>query len=95
MAVLRKVHKSNFTVIDNRVFTSGLSLNARGLLCTMLSHPKGRFQLDELNCILVDSRDSILDAIKELEVAGLLECEAVPTLDGKHSYLSWSPTIRL
>lgn len=39
MAVLRKAHKSNFTVIDNQVFKSNLSLKARGLLCTMLSLP--------------------------------------------------------
>lgn len=39
MAVLRKAHKSNFTVIDNQVFKSNLSLKARGLLSTMLSLP--------------------------------------------------------
>ena len=94
MAVLRKAHKDNFTVIDNQVLRGTLSLEARGLLCTMLSCPDGlRFSLDGLNCILDDGRDSILDAIEELEEAGLLEREAVPSLDGKRSYLVWSPTI--
>lgn len=39
MEVLRK---GNFTVIDNLVFESDLSLNARGLLCTMLACPDDR-----------------------------------------------------
>lgn len=96
MAVLRKAHKDNFTVIDNQVLRGTLSLEARGLLCTMLSYPDGlRFSLDGLNCILDDGRDSILDAIEELEDAGLLERETVPSLDGKRSYLVWSPTICL
>lgn len=61
MAVLRKAQKSNFTVIDNQVFKSNLSLKARGLLCTMLSLPDNwKFSEKGLQMILpADGQTSV------------------------------------
>lgn len=61
MAVLRKAHKSNFTVIDNQVFKSNLSLKARGLLSTMLSLPDNwHFTERGLSSILPKDRKSVV-----------------------------------
>lgn len=74
MAVLRKAHKSNFTVIDNQVFKSNLSLNARGLLCTMLACPAERtWSVTALESDLPkDDRDTITAAYAELESKGFV-----------------------
>lgn len=74
MAVLRKAHKSNFTVIDNLVFESNLSLNARGLLCTMLAYPDDRtWSVTALDSDLPkDDRDTIAAAYAELESKGFI-----------------------
>lgn len=76
MAVLRKAHKSNFTVIDNLVFESDLSLNARGLLCTMLACPDERtWSVTALDSDLPkDDRDTIAAAYAELESKGFVKC---------------------
>lgn len=74
MAVLRKAHKSNFTVIDNQVFKSNLSLKARGLLSTMLSLPDN-WHFTEAGLVSIlpkDGRDSLRAAIKELETERFL-----------------------
>lgn len=73
MAFLRKEHKENYTCISNDVFRSGLSLKARGMLCTMLSLPEDwEFSENGLQAILSDGQTSIRSAIKELEGAGFL-----------------------
>ncbi len=73
MALLRKEHKENYTCISNYVFRSGLSLKARGMLCTMLSLPDDwEFSENGLQAILADGQTSIRSAIKELEGAGFL-----------------------
>ena len=74
MAVLRKAHKNNFTVIDNLVFESDLSLNARGLLCTMLACPDDRtWSVTKLDSDLQkDDRDTIAAAYAELESKGFV-----------------------
>lgn len=73
MAFLRKEHKENYTCISNDVFRSGLSLKARGMLCTMLSLPDDwEFSENGLQAILKDGQTSVRSAIKELESAGFL-----------------------
>ena len=71
MAVLRK---GNFTVIDNLVFESDLSPNARGLLCTMLAcpveTPRSVTALD--SDLPKDDRDTIAAAYAELESKGFV-----------------------
>lgn len=85
MAVLRKAHKSNFTVIDNQVFKSNLSLKARGLLCTMLSLPDNwEFSEKGLQMILpADGQTSVRTAIKELEGSGYLSRTRLRDAKGK------------
>ncbi len=76
MAFLRKEHKESYTVVNNDVFNSGLSLKARGLICTMLSLPDDwEFSENGLCAILNDGKASIRTAVKELEAAGFLSRE--------------------
>lgn len=89
MALLRKAHKDNFTVIDNQVFKSGLSLKARGLLSTMLSLPDNwNFSAKGLSAILPsDGESTIRSAIKELEASGYLTRERIR--DDKGKIIDW------
>lgn len=89
MAVLRKAHKSNFTVIDNQVFKSNLSLKARGLLSTMLSLPDNwNFSTAGLTSILPSDGESVIrSAIKELESGGYLTRERIR--DDKGKIIDW------
>ena len=92
MAVLRKAHKSNFTVIDNQVFKSNLSLKARGLLSTMLSLPDNwNFSTAGLTSILPSDGESIIrSAIKELEANGYLTRERIRDDKGKITDWLWT-----
>jgi len=92
MAVLRKAHKSNFTVIDNQVFKSNLSLKARGLLSTMLSLPDNwNFSTAGLTSILPSDGESIIrSAIKELEANGYLTRECIRDDKGKITDWLWT-----
>lgn len=92
MAVLRKAHKSNFTVIDNQVFKSNLSLKARGLLCTMLSLPDNwKFSEKGLQVILpADGQTSVRTAIKELEGSGYLTRTRLRDDKGKVTDWLWT-----
>lgn len=92
MAVLRKAHKSNFTVIDNQVFKSNLSLKARGLLSTMLSLPDN-WHFTEAGLVSIlpkDGRDSLRAAIKELETERFLTREQMRDENGKLSDYVWT-----
>lgn len=92
MAVLRKSHKSNYTVIDNGVFKSCLSLKSRGLLCTMLSLPDSwHFSERGLQSILpADGQTAIHSAIKELESSGYLTRERLRDDKGKVTEWVWT-----
>lgn len=92
MAVLRKAHKSNFTVIDNQVFKSNLSLKARGLLSTMLSLPDN-WHFTEAGLVSIlpkDGRDSLRAAIKELETERFLMREQMRDENGKLGDYIWT-----
>lgn len=92
MAVLRKAHKSNFTVIDNQVFKSNLSLKARGLLSTMLSLPDN-WHFTEAGLVSIlpkDGRDSLRAAIKELETERFLTREQMRDENGKLGDYVWT-----
>lgn len=90
MAKLRKVHKNGYTVMDNGVFKSSLSLKARGLLSTMMSLPEAwHFSERGLAAMLPkDGRDSIRTGIKELEDAGYLTRERIR--DDKGQIIDWA-----
>lgn len=92
MTVLRKAHKSNFTVIDNQVFKSNLSLKARGLLSTMLSLPDN-WHFTEAGLVSIlpkDGRDSLRAAIKELETERFLMREQMRDENGKLGDYVWT-----
>ena len=77
MAVIRKVKKSDFTVIDNNIFKNKkLSLKGKGMICTMLSLPDG-WEFSEMGlCELSnDSRTGIRSTLKELMDLGYLKRE--------------------
>lgn len=71
----RSKHKAGFTIIDNGFLSkeSGLSLDARGLLATILSLPDDwQFSERGLCQILPDGRRRIHGALAELEQAGYI-----------------------
>lgn len=72
MAVLRKLKKANYTVIDNGIFKdTELSLKAKGLLCMMLSvRDDWSFSIVGLSRCCKDGKDSVASTLKELEEAG-------------------------
>lgn len=92
MAVLRKEHKTNYTVIANEVFKSNLSLKARGLLSTMLALPDNwHFSERGLQAILpADGQRSVHSAIKELEGGGFLTRERLCGDNGKVIEWVWT-----
>lgn len=90
MAILRKEHKGSYTVVDNGVFKSELSLKARGMLCTMLSLPNDwEFSENGLQSILRDGQTSIRSALKELEKSGYLRRERVRDDKGRIAECVW------
>ena len=74
MAVLKKEIKSDFTVVHNKFLRDKkLSINARGLLMTMLSMSNNwNFSIKGLASILPDGERKISSTLKELEENGYL-----------------------
>ena len=69
----RSSHKAGFTVIDNCILSGGLSLDARGLLATILSLPDDwQFSERGLCRIVPDGRRRVHGALLELERAGYI-----------------------
>lgn len=75
MAVLRKIKKTDFTVIDNNIFKNKkLSLKGKGMICTMLSLPDDwDFSEDGLTNLSNDGKASIRSTLKELMEFGYLK----------------------
>lgn len=74
MAVLKKEIKKDFTVVHNKFLRDiKLSINARGLLMTMLSMSDNwNFSIKGLASILPDGERKIASTLKELEELGYL-----------------------
>lgn len=75
MAVLRKIKKTDFTVIDNNIFKNKkLSIKGKGMICTMLSLPDDwDFSEDGLTNLSNDGKASIRSTLKELMEFGYLK----------------------
>lgn len=75
MAVLRKIKKTDYTIIDNNIFKNKkLSLKAKGMICTMLSLPDNwEFSEVGLTELSNDSRTGIRSALCELIQFGYLK----------------------
>lgn len=77
MAILRKIKKADYTIIDNNIFKNkNLTLKAKGMICTMLSLPDGwTFSEEGLTQLSNDSRTGIRSTLKELQEYGYLKRE--------------------
>lgn len=75
---IKRAYGKGFTPIGNPVFTSGLSLKARGLLCTMLSLPRDwHYSVAGLVKLIGEGKDSIRKGLEELKAKGFLKIEQV------------------
>lgn len=64
----------NFTTIENKIMTSGLSLKALGLFLFLKSKNKDwRFSILNINKEVKEGRESISSAVQELEKANLIQ----------------------
>lgn len=90
MAILRKNKSSNYTVIDNNIFTNTeLSIKAKGLLCQMLSLPDDwEYSVKGLATLSNDGVTSITSALNELEEQGYFRRERV-YVNGKFSRMEY------
>ena len=72
--VFRVQRTKDFTIMSNHHFKNkNLSLKAKGLLSLMLSLPENwDYTIKGLTTLSKDGRDSVISALKELEVAGYL-----------------------
>ena len=72
MAILRRVQKSQYTVIDQSIFKDKtLSNKALGMLCRMLSLPdEWEFSVEGLSKLSSDGISAVRSALSELEKAG-------------------------
>ena len=77
MAILRKVKKTDYTIIDNSIFKNEkLTLKAKGMICTMLSLPDDwTFSEMGLTQLSNDSRTGIRSTLNELQEFGYLKRE--------------------
>lgn len=94
-AEIKRVYGKGFTPIGNPVFTTGLSLKARGLLCTMLSLPRDwHYSVPGLAKVCGVGKDSIRKGLEELKAKGFLKIEQVRDkgkISGMHWIISDSP----
>ena len=84
MAILRKVKKSDYTIIDNNIFKNKkLSLKGKGMICTMLSLPDNwQFSEDGLTSLSNDTKYSIRNTLQELMKYGYLKRERIRDTKG-------------
>lgn len=92
---IKRTYSKGFTPIGNPVFTTGLSLKARGLLCTMLSLPRDwHYSVPGLAKVCGVGKDSIRKGLEELKAKGFLKIEQVRDkgkISGMHWIISDSP----
>ena len=89
-AEIIRSYEHNSTFIGNAVLRSGLSLKAKGLLCTMLSLPKSwHFSVQGLSKICGEGKDSIRTAINELKARGFLQIKQLRGDGGKITGTHW------
>lgn len=88
----RKIKKlcEPFTAVPNRVFRSGLSLKAIGLLTFMVSLPEDwDFSIEGLCSVLTDGKTSIQTAVHELEEKRFLVRTQIKDEDGRYTGCEW------
>lgn len=92
MAILRKVKKTDYTIIDNNIFKNKkLTLKAKGMICTMLSLPDSWvFSEEGLKELSNDSRTSIRSTLKELMEYGYLTRKQLKDNNGKFTNMEYT-----
>lgn len=92
MAILRKIKKTDYTVIDNNIFKNQkLSLKAKGMICTMLSLPDNwEFSEEGLTQLSNDSRTIIRSTLKELMEYGYLKRKQLKDETGKFTNMEYT-----
>lgn len=81
---------SGYTVLQNEIFTLGLSLKAIGLYAYIENKPDGwDFSISGISTQVKDGKDSIRSSIQELEDVGLLERIQKRSNDGKFGAGDW------
>ena len=94
-AEVKKSYSNGFTSIGNAVFCEGLSLKARGLLCTMLSLPRDwHYSVAGLVKLIGEGKDSVRKGLDELKTKGFLKIEQVREkgkIVGTHWIISDTP----
>lgn len=92
MAVLRKIKKTDFTVIDNNIFKNKkLSLKGKGMICTMLSLPDDwNFNEEGLTELSNDSRTGIRNTLNELMEFGYLTRKQLKDSNGKFTNMEYT-----
>ena len=92
MEIHREEHKENYTVISNNVLRdTRMSIKARGILTTILSLTDNwEFSVNGLMQIVKDGRESINNAIKELEDLGYLKRERITNEKGQFKGYNYS-----
>jgi DNA-binding MarR family transcriptional regulator len=86
MDIIRSAKHTGYTCIDNRVFQSGLSLGAMGLLSWFLSKP-GHWMtsISGTEAQLCESRHTISKYLNELEEKGFFAKRS--RIDGKFDWI--------
>lgn len=92
MAVLRKVKRTDFTVIDNNIFKNKkLTLKAKGMICTMLSLPDD-WNFSEMGLVELsnDSRTGIRNTLNELMEYGYLTRKQLKNKNGSFANMEYT-----
>ena len=92
MAVLRKVKKTDYTVIDNSIFKNKqLTLKAKGMICTMLSLPDD-WNFSEMGLVELsnDSRTGIRNTLNELMEYGYLTRKQLKNENGSFGNMEYT-----
>ena len=81
---IRVERQGGYTVLQNHILRSSLSLKAKGLLCVILSLPEDwDYTVGGLATICGTGRDAIRSGLQELEAAGYLTREQAHGQGGK------------
>ena len=81
---IRVERQGGYTVLQNHILRSSLSLKAKGLLCVILSLPEDwDYSVGGLATICGTGRDAIRSGLQELEQAGYLTREQAHGQGGK------------
>jgi hypothetical protein len=84
MSILRNPSRERFTIIDNQIFNSGMSMEAIGLASYLFSKPDGwRINQAHLRSVFNCGRERVTRVMGELQAAGYLEKRYIKDPQGR------------